>query len=274
MPNLPCEILDHIVGFLHNSQTPFRNCCLVSKSWIPRARTHLFAEVRFRTADSLESWKKTFPRPSTSPTRYTKTLFIYRPQVVTVKDVQAGYWVNGFPRLVGLVMVGGGQQWFPCGWGDTFALFHGISPVLKSLRVGSGLFPSSQLFDLIFSFPLLEDLSITDCYHHTVDFGKGFGELSTRARPSSSPMFSGSLELELTRRGGMEPIGHRLLPALGDMHFRKLILKSSYEEDIPLMTKLVEKCSHTLKSLDITHNNSRGTSIGSAFARKYLTPFF
>ena len=52
MSNLPCEILDHIVDLLHDSQTPLRNCCLVSKPWVARTRRHLFAEVEFQTAES------------------------------------------------------------------------------------------------------------------------------------------------------------------------------------------------------------------------------
>ena len=35
--------------------------------------------------------------------------------------------------------------------------FHGFSPTLKSLRLIFFRFPSSQISDLIFSFPLLED---------------------------------------------------------------------------------------------------------------------
>jgi len=266
MSNLPCEILDHIVDLLHNSTTPLRNCCLVSKSWIPRARTHLFAEVVFQTAGSHESWKKTFPDPSTSPARYTKTLFIRRPQVVTATDAEAGCWISGFPHLVRLVMIGRSRQRFARGWGDTFALFHGISPVIKSLRVDFVLFRSPQLFDLILSFPLLEDLSVTDCCHLPVEPDGSLNRPSTPTHPSSLTMFTGSLKLDM--RGGMEPIAHRLLSLSGGIHFRKLILKLSCGEDIPLATSFVEKCSHTLESLDITYDSSSGMSVTSAFPRK------
>ena len=250
MSNLPCELLDHIVDLLHDCQISIKNCCLVSKSWVAPARRHLFADVHFQTTKSLELWKQAFPDPSSSPARYTKTLFIHHSQVVTAADGEAGCWVGGFPRLACLVMVGGssGLRRFAAGWGNTFTLLHGISPVVRSFRVHSVLLQSSRLFNLILSFPLLEDLSVTDCCQFPPEFGEG-----SDAQPSSLPAFSGSLELNMT--GGMEPIARRLLFPSDGMHFRKLTLESSCEEDIPLIMELVEKCSHTLESLYITHNN-------------------
>src|ERR1700753_3734442 len=74
-PNLPPELLDHIADFLCDSSDALKSCCLVSKSWIPAARKHLFADIQFRTIDDLESWEAIFPDPSASPAHYTKTLF-------------------------------------------------------------------------------------------------------------------------------------------------------------------------------------------------------
>src|ERR1700753_246461 len=48
-PRLPAELLDHIADLLRDRET-LESCCLVSKSWIPRARKHLFACVAFHTA--------------------------------------------------------------------------------------------------------------------------------------------------------------------------------------------------------------------------------
>jgi hypothetical protein len=36
-------------GYLHDTRDALRNCCLIFKSWIPRTRKHLFADVRFYT---------------------------------------------------------------------------------------------------------------------------------------------------------------------------------------------------------------------------------
>ena len=257
MSNLPYEILDHIVDLLHDSQIPLGNCCLASKSWIPRTRRHLFAEVRFQTARNLQSWKKTFPDPSTSPACYTKALLI-GPEVLTDADLYTSSWIGGFSRVVRLELVG--QDPFGCGWRVACVLLPGFSPVVKSLRLDFSTFigSPSQLFDLIFSFPLLENLSVIDYNTMFGDCGDP-DEVSTVIQPSSLSMFTGSLNLRLGR--GIRSSVHRLLSLPGGVHFRKLTLAWSYGDDIPLMMALVEKCSHTLESLDIICDSLHSTSI-------------
>jgi hypothetical protein len=75
-PRLPAETLDRMVDYLHDTRDALRNCCLVSKSWVPRTRRHLFADIKFYTTKSLQSWKNVFPDPANSPARYTKTLTV------------------------------------------------------------------------------------------------------------------------------------------------------------------------------------------------------
>ena len=65
----------------------------------PRTRRHLFAEVDFPSAKRLESWKKTFPDPSTSPAHYTKVLVIGGTKVVTAADAKAVVGSRGFLAL-------------------------------------------------------------------------------------------------------------------------------------------------------------------------------
>jgi len=256
MSNLPCEILDRIVDLLHDNHVSLRNCCLVSKSWIARTRTHLFAEVVFQTAKGLESWKKKFLDPSTSPAHYTKALFIGGPTVVTTVDVEAGSWIRGFSRVVCLGMVG---QYPPSyGWGAAFAQFHGLLPSVKSLRMKNIAFPPSQLSSLILSFPLLENLSVVDSYRVPADKGLYINGVSTAIQPSSLPTFTGSLELLVV---GIGCITNRWIFLPGGIRFRKLTLMWFCDEDISSTAALVEKCSHTLESLDITRDSSCGTFI-------------
>ena len=88
-PYLPAETLDHVVDLLHNTRDALRNCSLVSKLWIPCTRKHLFAIIKFPTKASLQSWKKTFPDPPSSPARYTKILTIN----CTPADAEVGDWI-------------------------------------------------------------------------------------------------------------------------------------------------------------------------------------
>jgi len=203
MSILPCELLDHTIDHLHNSQTSLRNCRLVSKSWFPRTRTHLFAEINFDTLRSLRSWKKTFRDPSTSPACYTKRLLVGSSNILAAANGEASSWIGGFSRVVRLELVGLSSS---SKWKAALFLFRVFSPFVKPLRVNNAAFPPSLLFDLIVSFPLLEDLLIIDCYC-TSDNGSDSNEASTLIQPSGPPMFTGSFVLFLD--GGTWPIDDR-----------------------------------------------------------------
>jgi hypothetical protein len=245
-PRLPAEILDHIVDHLHDTKYTLRNCCLVSKSWIPRARRHLFADIKFHLTKDLELWKKAFPDPSTSPAHYAEALLVRCPEIVTAADAEAGGWTTAFSRVVHLWL----QSW---ALGSTssapFAPFHRLSPVVKSLYVEIDTLESPHIFDLILSFPLLEDLTMNIHYKALIEDDDGPDWPLTSAQRSSPPMFTGSLKLSLM--GGVKRVIHWLLSLPGGIHFRKLIWGWTHEEHLPLVMALMEGCSHTLESLDI-----------------------
>ena len=247
-PYLLPEIFDYIVDILHDKPDTLRQCCLVSKSWVPRTRKHLFAAVAFLTEKHLGSWKEVFPDLSTSPAHYTKILFVACPQVITAADADAGGWIRGFSRVVYLVV-----RTLPTDSPPSLVPLHGLSPVMKSLRVSVPTLPSSRIINLVLSFPLLEDLRLTVTTPPGIsadDDDDGFGRLSTAAQPSSPPILTGSLELSM--EGGMGPFIHQLLALPGGIHFRKFAFKWFHEEDPLMATALVEGCSHALESLDIT----------------------
>ena len=52
----------------------------------------------------------------------------------------------------------------------------------------------------------------------------------------------------------MKPFSRRLLSLPRGIHFQKLTLMWHHEEDLSTATALVEECSYTLKSFDITWN--------------------
>ena len=77
-------------------------------------------------------------------------------------------------------------------------------------------------------------------------------EIPTAAQSSTSPMFTGSLEVYLSRR--MRAFTRRLLSLPGGTHFRNFVLTWNHVDDPSLTMALVDGCSHTLESLDITCN--------------------
>jgi hypothetical protein len=158
--HLPVEILDHIIDYLHDTEDALRSCCLVSKSWIPRTRKHLFAHIWFHTVREVHAWKRTFPDPSTSPAHYAKTLSIDSPAVVTAVDAEVGGYIGSFSSVTGLET--GADRTEPDFDQSAIPLapFHGFSPAIKSLCLVIPALPLSQVFNLILSFPLLEDLDV------------------------------------------------------------------------------------------------------------------
>ena len=156
---LPPEILDYIIDLLYDERKTLKECCLVSKSWVPRTRKHLFAEVEFQSAAELESWKKTFPDQSNSPAHYTHTLMVGCPEDVTVADVEQGGWIRSFSRVVKLVVYSSRGKSLPPE--ASLIPFPGFSPVLKCLDVHSNILTTVDIFALISSLPLLEDLGNT-----------------------------------------------------------------------------------------------------------------
>ena len=251
-PCLPPEILDHIVDRLHTSPEALKECCLVSKSWIPRTRQHLFANITFHTKERLGSWKKTFPEPSTSPGYYTKSLSIGCPYVVTTADAEPGGWITGFSRATDLGVDNG--MIFTDESATFLIPFHGFSPSLKSLHMSFTSLPASRTFDLILSFPLLEDLKVT-AYFASVDNDHDPDILRLPpirvVQPSANPpRLTGSLELLLSGRA--ELFAHWLCLLTNGIHFRKLTTTWNHGRDLSVTAALVERCSHTLEAIQVT----------------------
>ena len=73
----------------------------------------------------------------------------------------------------------------------SFLPFHGFSPVVKSLRVDFATLPLSQIFNLILSFPLLNDLSVI-ASEASADNEDSSNGLSTIVEPSNPSVFAGS----------------------------------------------------------------------------------
>ena len=243
-PRLLPELLDYIVDSLRNEPADLKSCCLVSKSWIPRTRTHLFAQVAF-SDKRLQSWKNLFPDPSTSPACYTKTLLIRLPLPVTSADAKEGGWIPTFSRVTFFGV--DDPLWHGDKRAASLALFHGFSPTLKSLHVTCGVFQPSRILYLVHSFPLLKNLAFASRAIDTL--ASNFDERLITTQSPTPSRFTGSLKLSL--EGGMDPFAHHLLSSPGSIHFRRLDLQWCRENDVSSTGVLVEECCSTLESLRI-----------------------
>lgn len=124
--------------------------------------------------------------------------------------------------------------------------FHGLSPVLKSLLIGSALLPYSQIFGLIRSLPLLEDLSLV-VYRIANDDDLDVGGPLTVAPPPSALALTGSLGLILLQ--GIGPTVRRLLGIPSGLHFKDFTVTWIQEGDVQWINALVVGCSDTLERL-------------------------
>ena len=238
------ELLDHVADHLHNERHNLKNCCLVSKSWVPRTRKHLFATISLHHKGDLQSWKNVFPDPSISLAHYTKTLVIGCPQSVTAGDGEEGGWLSAFSRVVRLAM------YIPSMDQRVISLvpFHGLSPVIKSLRIYLTTFPSSPIFNLIRSFPPLENLhvEVREALADPVDSCDGQQPPVQTLNPSA---LTGSLKL--VGIGRWSPLVRPLLALPSGLHFRSLCLTLIDGKTVSMATALVERCRSTLESLEL-----------------------
>ena len=241
-PSLPLEILDHIIDTLRDDPRTLRNCCLVTKSWVRRARKYLFSDIRFYLSERLESWKKTFPDPSNSPAYYARSLLVACLEVIGAEDAAEGGWITSFSGVVRLELEACEETLEDPE--TSLVPFHNFSPALKSLKVDFMTLPCSQFFKLAYSFPLLEDLAVICQLLGDDDDPRALQAVL----PSTSPPFTGSLGLALPR--GSETVARRLLDLPGGLRFRKLDLL--WKKDTQWLRELVSACSNTLEYLIMT----------------------
>ena len=244
-PSLPEELLDYIVDFLNGDRVTLKCCSLACKSWVPRARRHLYDFVLFHAPRKLQAWKTAFPDPSRSPAFYTRYLYVDCFQDVTAADGEEGGWIPTFSRVAYFWVEARENS----GSLISFTPFHGFSPALETLHITCTTIPSSSIFDLILSFPLLKNVAVLT-YEGLTDAAGIFNDrppTPPQLRPSSPFAFTGCLELSI--RVGMNPIASRFLSLLGCLHFQKLHLTLHKENDVLFAAALVESCCATLESL-------------------------
>lgn len=230
-PRLPQEITDHIIDLLHDAPKTLRQCCLASRSCVPRARKHLFGTIRFESSADLDAWRKAFPDPLNSPAyHYTHRLGVYCAEVAAAV---AKEWssMQSFSNVLRL------EIWW--GEGLPFSLSLPLLSILKYLSTDFRTLPPSRVFPLILSLPLLEDLDITGGRVGYDD------DDSSVFHPPTSPPFTGTLKLCLDR--GMGSITRRLLNLQNGLHFQTLDCTWYLEDDPRWVTALVEGCADTLQ---------------------------
>ena len=231
-PSLLPELFDLVIDQLHDDPATLKTCCIVSRSCVLQARRHLFAHVEFSALRSdLEVWKKTFTDPSNSPARHTRNLFIHGAPAITSADTGADGWIQTFHNVTHLGLMRLNRA--------SLISFHGLSPTLRSLSL---TLITAEVFDLVCSFPLLEDLELIALYPES--------DADRSSTPPVSPKLTGSLRLHTPDT--IRPITRSLLDLPDGLHFSKINASCS-EEGTGSVVDLVSRCCDTLESLTIDY---------------------
>lgn len=235
-PYLPPEIIDLIVDNLNDEPHTLGVCSLVSKDWTYRTRRHLFSRVTFGRSRYVSRWREAFRDPLNSPAHHTRILSIGLTSFITDADMDTLLTFCGVTHL---------NVDTTCHYHQTLSLvpLHGFSPSIRSLNLTLTTLTSSEIFDLVCSLPLLEDLSLA---------GRPRKWDETWKVPSTSPRLCGSLKLH--RAGGIQSIISRLLDLPTGIHFKKVSVEWIFPGDVGSTMDLVSRCSDTLESLEITGN--------------------
>lgn len=252
-PHLAPEIIDHILDDLHDEPEVLKKCSIVAKSWIPRTRRHLFAEIIFTDLTVLQLWKQAFPNPLSSPGQFTKTLYIAALCNVTMADRDAGGWIRAFSNVCSFEVCTEEEDF---NFRVSLVPFHGFSPSLKSLSFITRSLHFEKMLNLAFSFPLLENLSVDHAGVSNRDYegdeDDDPDEILVRT-PEVYPPFNGKLDLSFLP-WNLAFFPNELSKVPNGIRFRELsLLCYSEKSSVEPLKALVAMCSNTLESLDLRY---------------------
>lgn len=206
------------------------------KSFFKKPCPDIIADhVDFGTKRDIRVWKALFPKlPGPRALRLS----------IGAVNIKALPWILSFVKLEELWV--DDKEWKNIRKPIPLARLHGLSPTLKSLRFVRHHSSLSEIFNLICSFPDLEDLHLDV----QVPFEGDFFNLQTASL--LSPKFSGSLVLEVAMGGRIGPIVNKLLSLQRGLCFSSIKVVCPVVADNSIR-KLVSSCSRTLKSLHVEY---------------------
>ena len=145
IPRVPQEIVDEILDHLaaDPDHTPFQSCALVSKSWVPSCRRHLFHTVLF-TPSTIHKWAITFPVPEESPGRHVRDLRFRAEGSISIFNSKFSGYIPWFTNVenMSLSRCGGHHlRGFPPSWR--------LPQSVTSLTIGAASFFLEDIRDIM-----------------------------------------------------------------------------------------------------------------------------
>ena len=156
VPGIPQEIIDEILDHLaiDSDSRSLRSCALVSKSWVPSSRRHLFHTVTF-TPGAFPKWLKTFPVPGESPAHHVRDL-IFSPwgqsAVPPKKLLEYIPWFTNVEKMSLSDVEVQSLLEAPSSWK--------LPQSVTSLTISTIIVDLSQIRDIMLQLPNLDNLSL------------------------------------------------------------------------------------------------------------------
>lgn len=270
-PYLAPEIIDNIIDNLSDERATLFDCSIVSKSWIPHARKHLFATIRFTSSADVQRWRLLFRNSQVPPGQFIKTLHltsrsrenygsgmadfvvIIQPlteantdlmdliAALTMADTETGVAIQAFSKVLSLEV---DTTYDPCKLAISFVSLHGFSAALTSFTIVTS-HPTLEIFlNFALSFPRLENLTLCQNRHFE-------GHALVR-RPDIHPPLTGILKLSSGVRGIIKAVIGPLLEQGVEFQFQKVsVCCKVKEQEVEALEAVIERCSNTLQYLKV-----------------------
>ena len=231
IPRIPQEIIDEILNRLaaDSDRWSLRECALVSKSWLPSCRRHLFRAIHFNRAD-VDRWLKTFPVPEESPAHHFRDLSV---------EVKLGeLFLEEFSEHI---------PWFTSV--ESFNLmWRGGAPrsslrlprSVTSLTLKLGAVALLRIRDVMVQLPDLDSLSLSG----------SLGPMDRRLLPGIGTVLRGRFggKLQLLKGLAHEDVMNMLLEVPTGLHFTEIRIRDARECPLSVV-RLVEACGKPLVRL-------------------------
>lgn len=245
IPRIPQEIVDEILAHLAADFGSLRSCALVSRSWVPSCRRHLFHTITFTSRETYR-WLEIFPVPEQSPAHHIRRLGFWTGlayEGVPAKFFEYTPWFTNAKVLTLSGFVGFQPSQMSLSWR--------FPKSVTSLIVRTGVIDLPRIWDIMALLPNLDDLSLS-------------GDLTDSRAPAGvgttlSGKFGGRLELldGIARKDVMST----LLEVPTGLHFTEIGIRCVHKCLLPTIG-LVEACGRTLVKLSYTddfHGKSRSS---------------
>ena len=228
VPRIPQEIIDEILDYLAADPDlrSLRSCALVSKSWVPSSRRHLFHTILFTMRD-MDKWLKTFPVPEQSPAHYIRDLRVSTGGYGSSPGVFFEY-IPWFTNVERVTLLGDGR-WIPTFWR--------LPQSVTSLTVNTDATAFAQIQGIMLHLPNLNDLSLSG----------SLVPVDRRTLAGIGTTLSGKFggQLRLLKGFVDKDIINMLLEVPTGLHFTEVEIRGTSECLIPTV-RLAEACANTL----------------------------